>query len=91
MINTELRQEDKSVIFRLNHDNVVMYCSVLNDDKAIVSAFRFGTKCVFIYCVIFLLLSGLNGLTVPSERTHSACSHTTYCMYFDILFYISYN
>lgn len=82
-INTEQRHKDKSVFFQLNHDNVVMYCSVLNDDKAIVSAFRFGSKCVFIYCVIFLPLSGL---TVLSERAHSARSHTIYCMYFNMLF-----
>lgn len=35
-------------------------------------------------------LSEPSGLTVPSERRHSAGSHTIYCMYYDILLKIFY-
>lgn len=48
-MNTERRQEDKSAIFRLNYDNDDMYCSVLVDDKAIVSAF--WVQKVYLYTV----------------------------------------
>lgn len=78
-INTEQRWENRSAISWIMI--IIMYCSALNDDKATLSAFRFKPRCVFISCVI---IQEFNGLTVQTERTLSACSHTMYCMLFDI-------
>lgn len=84
VINTEQRHKDKSIIFHLNHDNVVMYCSVLNDDKAIVSALRFGAN-VYLYTVLCFwhqdLLYHLREHILPALTPFTVCIFIYFILY----------
>ncbi len=89
VINTEQRQEDGGVIFCLNHDRVVIYCSALSDDKAIVSAFRL---CIYIMFNMSAIVWTYNGLTVQSERTLlPALTPCTVCILICFLYFIQLN
>lgn len=68
---------------------------VLNEDKAVVRAFRLGLN-VYLYIMLYFChCEDIMEFTVWSEGTHFVCSHTMYCMYFNtflkILYFIQLN